>query len=359
MLPAQQGDALWIEYGDAGAPHRILVDGGTSPTAPVVAERVARLAPDDRRFELLIVTHIDTDHIGGVLRLLDDDLGLEFGDVWFNAWRHIETVQADRLGPVDGEILSVLLDASGWPWNQAFGSGPAVVAPEGGLPRHDLPGGLRLTLLSPGPDQLLALRREWAKVVQDAGLDPADPDRAREVLERLAARKGVQLDRLGDERLDVEALAASEFDPDRAVANGSTIAVLAEFDGASAILAGDGFPEVITANVARLLQERGTQRLAVDACKLPHHGSMHNVSNELLSLLSCGRYLFSSSGAIFGHPDTEAVARVVVNGGTGPELLFNYRTEHNAVWDDAELRAEFGYRTTFPEAGAPGLVVDL
>jgi hypothetical protein len=107
------------------------VDGGTSPTAPVIAERVARLAPDDRRFELLIVTHIDTDHIGGVLRLLDDDLGLEFGDVWFNAWRHLETVQADRLGPVDGEILSVLLDASGWPWNQAFGSGPAVVAARG------------------------------------------------------------------------------------------------------------------------------------------------------------------------------------------------------------------------------------
>jgi hypothetical protein len=48
-----------------------------------------------------------------------------------------------------------------------------------------------------------------------------------------------------------------------------------------------------------------------------------------------------------------------VNGGTGPELLFNYRTEHNAMWDDVELRAEFGYRTTYPEGGAPGLVVDL
>ena len=36
MLPAQQGDALWIEYGSAAKPHRILVDGGTPPTVEQV-----------------------------------------------------------------------------------------------------------------------------------------------------------------------------------------------------------------------------------------------------------------------------------------------------------------------------------
>jgi len=29
MLPARNGDALWIEYGDAESPRRIIVDGGT------------------------------------------------------------------------------------------------------------------------------------------------------------------------------------------------------------------------------------------------------------------------------------------------------------------------------------------
>jgi hypothetical protein len=125
------------------------------------------------------------------------------------------------------------------------------------------------------------------------------------------------------------------------------------------VLAGDGFPDVMAPNVARLMQERQSQRLAIDAFKLPHHGSMHNISNDLLSLVSCGRYLFSSSGAIFGHPDREAVARVVVNGGSDPELLFNYRTEINEVWDDAGLMDEFEYRATYPADGARGLIVDL
>jgi beta-lactamase superfamily II metal-dependent hydrolase len=360
MLPAQHGDALWIEYGNPDAPRRILVDGGTSPTAAIVRGRIAALAPADRRFELLIVTHIDTDHVGGILRLLAEDAGAEFGEVWFNAWRHLQAVpETSRLGPVDGEILSALLDRSGWPWNAAFDGGPVMVPADGPLPCHVLPGGMRLTLLSPGPEQLLALKHAWTEVVQEAGLDPADPGRTMGRLEELAARKGARLDRLGAGDIDVEGLSEAVFDPDRAVANGSTIAVLAEYEGASIILGGDAFPEVIESNIARLLRERGTRKLTVDACKVPHHGSRHNASDDLLGLLSCRRYLFSTSGRIFGHPDEEAVARVILRGGSDPELLFNYRTSQNAVWDDRALRDRLGYRTVYPAEGAEGLVVDL
>jgi beta-lactamase superfamily II metal-dependent hydrolase len=361
MLPAQQGDALWIEYGDPAAPRRVLVDGGTSRTAAVVRERIEALAPTDRRFELLIVTHIDTDHVGGVLRLLaDQPPGLAFDDVWFNAWRHLETVpESSRLGPIDGEILSVLLDHAGWPWNAAFDGGPVMVPADGPLPVRELPGGLRLTLLSPGPQQLLSLRREWARVVQDAGLDPGEPGRHRETLDALAARKGVRLDRLGEGEIDLEARADEPFEPDPSKANGSTIAVLAEFEGASIILAGDAFADVLARTIARLAGERGTRRLAVDAFKLPHHGSTHNVSDELLSVVACSRYLFSTSGAIFGHPDEQAVARVILHGGRDPELLFNYRSDHSTPWEGRELRDRHGYRTVYPAPGTGGLAVDL
>ena len=32
MLPAENGDCLWIEYGEENSPHRILIDGGTHGT---------------------------------------------------------------------------------------------------------------------------------------------------------------------------------------------------------------------------------------------------------------------------------------------------------------------------------------
>ena len=42
--------------------------------------RIAGLPAGERRFELLVVSHIDNDHIGGVLPMLEDEeLGLEFG----------------------------------------------------------------------------------------------------------------------------------------------------------------------------------------------------------------------------------------------------------------------------------------
>jgi len=71
MLPAQQGDALWIEYGDPTSPHRVLIDAGTPPTYQVVRDRIRQLPEGARDIELFIVTHIDTDHIGGAIDITD------------------------------------------------------------------------------------------------------------------------------------------------------------------------------------------------------------------------------------------------------------------------------------------------
>ena len=108
MLPAEQGDALFIEYGSARSPHRVLIDAGVRKTSGLVSARIAELPASKRHFDLLIVTHVDSDHIGGIPKLLaDPSLGVTFDDVWFNGWRHL---QPDRLGPVEGEIFSAQLD---------------------------------------------------------------------------------------------------------------------------------------------------------------------------------------------------------------------------------------------------------
>ena len=107
MLPARNGDALWIEYGDAQSPRRVIIDGGTEGSfEDGLRARIAALPEDERNFELLVVTHVDSDHIAGVLELIRDDaLGAKFGDIWFNAWRHLPGV-LEGLGPVEGELLT-------------------------------------------------------------------------------------------------------------------------------------------------------------------------------------------------------------------------------------------------------------
>jgi hypothetical protein len=179
-------------------PHRILIDCGTSPTyRRHLQAKLTELRPYPY-LELLIVTHIDTDHIGGVLKLLDaPPQGLRVGQIWFNAWRHIAHDSLDLLGPVDGEILSRQLDKLGWKWNSSFRSkdrSARVPQPGRRLPSYRLPGGMKLTVVSPGIEQLRLLREEWRTVVEDGGLAPGIPSQA---LVDKARRKGARIDLLG------------------------------------------------------------------------------------------------------------------------------------------------------------------
>jgi len=346
MLPAGHGDCLWIEYGDPKAPRRVLIDGGAAGTYKrALRERLRGLRENERRFELLVVTHIDADHITGILELLEDsETRFQARDIWFNGYRHLPDERPETLGPVQGERLTDLLVKR--PWNREFKEAAVVVQADGDLPRLQLEGGLVLTLLSPTPGKLADLKPEWEKEVRKAGLDPNQP-RPGEV----ESPEGFDL--LGSP--DVEALAAEAFSEDSAKANGSSIALLAEFEGRRLLLTGDAHPGIMTAAIKRLA---GGGRLAVDACKLPHHGSKANVNRQFLQALDCRKWLFSTNGAYFRHPDRQTVARVIKWGGAQPELGFNYRTQYNDVWDGKPLREQYGYKVSYPASDAEGIVLE-
>lgn len=370
MLPAQQGDALWIEYGPGDHPHRILIDAGTSPTGAVVRQKIEDLPEEDRTFDLFIVTHVDTDHIGGVLKLLSAlPAGTTFTEVWFNERRHLERMAESTLGALDGEILGSFLDtleqAHASEWNRRFAPGPAFVPDhDGPPPSFELPGDMKITLLSPDPHQVDVLRDAWAQELEENNLDPNAPDYA-DRLSEVMHKKGVQPPSvLGDEdTMTVDELADQAFVQDDSPANGSTIAVLAEHDGKSALLTGDAIPTVLVASVKRLLDDRHLTELAVDAVKLPHHGSKNNIDDELLGSLVSPRWLFSTNGMQHHHPDLAAVARVVrANKGRGATICFNYPKEANpkaARWDDVVIKEDFGYETLYADDDVGGLPIDL
>jgi beta-lactamase superfamily II metal-dependent hydrolase len=345
MLPAGHGDCLWIEYGDPGNPRRVLIDGGTKGTYKRALRPKLRALPEDQReLELFVVTHIDADHIGGSLELLaDEETRFRAKDVWFNGYRHLPHEAPDTLGPIQGERLTDLLVKPERRWNCAFDKAAVVVPPNGGLPRIELDGGLVLTLLSPTPDRLANLKDKWEEEVLKAGLDPNRPRP-----EEVESPEGFQL--LGGPP-DVDELVRMPFSEDTAAANGSSIAMLAEYEGRRLLLAGDAHPSILKAGLDRFSPGG---KIALDACKLSHHGSKSNVSPGLLRALDCKVYLFSTNGAYFKHPDREAVARVIKLGGPQPELTFNYRTDTNAIWDSKPLRDAHGYTVSFPTAQEAG-----
>ena len=112
VLPAGHGDALVITYGPADAPSRVLIDGGTLGSyATGLRQYIEDLPSDQRHFELFVVTHVDTDHIDGAILLMRDryDLGVTFGEVWFNDSARIEKLR----GAKQGELLARMLVTKG------------------------------------------------------------------------------------------------------------------------------------------------------------------------------------------------------------------------------------------------------
>jgi len=360
MLPAGRGDCLWIEYGDPEGPHRILIDGGIHGTSRILRERIEALPEEDRRFDLLVITHIDFDHIAGILPLLrDPPRGLQFDDVWFNAWQHLPGAPR-RLSSKQAEVLSTLIEGRRYPWNRSFG-GKAVTIGDDGEPLAvpPLSGGMHLTLLGPTRHRLAALRLVWELEIREAGLKPGQ---AGETLEAAAAKRRKRR-LMGELTTDVEALASSRFSPDSSEANGSSIAFLAKYDGKSCLFTGDAFAGDVLGAIHGLAAREGKTEFAVNALKLSHHGGHKNTSRELIDALVCDRFLISTDGTIYEHPDRESVARVIVHGrklGT-PELCFNYRSEDNRLWDDETLAGSTrrGYRRSFAPEGDTGLAVDL
>ena len=387
MLPAAHGDCLWIEYGNGSEVHRILIDGGPAHAYPALRERILHLPAGERRFDLLVVTHIDADHIEGIIRLLLDAETLEcsFDRIWFNGAPQLRNDLPDpageALGSLQGEFLSLLIGdyeqrTGRAVWNAGL-PGPLVAVDRKAraLPTAELPGGCRLTLLSPDHQRLLDLKDNWDKELVKARLVSGDETELRRRLEQSRNLRPLG-DVLGEEEdplLGPRAVAAEpgfadvlggepgeEATPgcDKSLANGSSIALLLDFPVDASeprspktrlLLAGDAWPGVIADSLDRLVAPG--KRLAVDALKLPHHGSIANVDDRLLARLACANYLISTSGAVFCHPHARAVELLLEkHAGRGrPKLYFNYRSPTTAPWSDPEDQAQRKYDASLPE----------
>lgn len=385
MLKAAWGDCLWIEYGDRTKPFRILIDGGITATYKSVKQRVLDLPEGKRHIDLFVITHVDEDHISGSVKLLGrlNELGLTFGDIWFNGYEHMQKMQEeaaeddDLLGGLQGEFLSALIEKRQLNWNKAFDGEVIVVRKNAELPVANLPGKMKLTILSPTRQNLIDLIPEWNKNLEETPIrDDRSLDTVLDVLDKRAAlrpeddfddRMGKRVEIEINNDQDIKKAGQLQFTEDKAEANGSSIAFLMEYKDPEderekkCLMTGDAFPSVIKKSLERLPSYDGS-KIKVDLLKVSHHGSRNNTSEDLLKLLNCTHYLFSSSGQKFYHPDKDAVARVLIHGRgqSKPQLYFNYVNEFNETWNNKKLaQGTYKYDAHYIDDASDAVVIEL
>lgn len=358
MLPARHGDALLVEYGRGETTRRFLVDGGPIRAYPELVDRLNDLPDGERGLELVVVSHVDTDHIEGLIRLFAERRSrwpIEPADIWFNGWRHME--ESQDLGGREGDFLSALLHRRAFDeWNKAFHRNAVVVTPGRPLPEVVLEGGMKITLLSPDATRLQRMAGKWEKDVQKFGLEPGDLDAAWDQL--VKATRFHPEDGLLGGPADFDATLTRQLTPDASKANGSSIAFLAEFEGRSCLFLADAHARVVCDSLKKLIPP-GQKRLKVDAFKMSHHGSRANISKELLSLVDAEHFLVSTNGDIHGHPDRAALEAVIRWSVRKPTFWFNYRNARTTGWETGEAPLEGDYAMRHPDEGEEGITLAL
>lgn len=342
-LPAREGDCLIMSYGaDGDRVRHVVIDAGHASTGRALAVRLRDDGID--RIEVLVVTHVDADHIEGTLDFIKGVADrVEIGDVWFNGWKHLD--DREELGPAQGEDLTALIETLSW--NGIVGGRAIRVADDGSPVRlPDLPGGLAMTVLSPDRDKLLRMQPVWERECRKAGIVPGEGR-----TDEPTTPPGLE-----SYGFDLEELEGRVTPRDGAPANGTSIALLAEFGERRVLLGADAHPDLLTASLRRFGEG---EPVRLDLMKVPHHGSQANVTRELLEAVDCREFVVSTDGTKFHHPDEVAIARIIASRTDGVRLWFNYRQPRTQVWEDRlGLAPDHPFECEFADDGG-SVVVDL
>lgn len=310
-IKAKHGDSLLLFAKGA----TVLIDGGPSGVYNQFLhdqlKALDRDGEDQPRIDLMMVSHIDADHIDGILDLTADLIEAREEDreplvridrAWHNSFSDMiakeeETSSAsvkaeaasvasafDELIDIglaaddsnlvlssvaQGRQLRLDLKALNVDVNKRFDN---RVALQDGAPEPWTSGDLSVTVIGPTQSELDDLRKEWKK----------------------------QLKKILEAEGPASVAAAQKLD--KSVSNLASIVVIAEAGGKTALLTGDARGDMILAWLENTGKLQPGGSVHFDIVKLPHHGSDRNVSPEFFERVKADHYVACGNG---GHGNPE------------------------------------------------------
>lgn len=319
FLHASHGDCIFLRHEQDGKIFNLLIDGGPAETfgqlngyAKPLRLLLEELKANGEIIDLAVITHVDDDHIGGVLAAMsfDDYLPSLVKEFWFNSYGLISSAieQASdsknevagiagtetKTSITQGVTLEEKLNKLNW-YNQVIHNEvPPIIR-----------SGLEFTILSPSIKTLSRLGKTW-----EHEFPPTDKKTAKAE---------------SDHKFPFSHfLSEDSFKSDRSIPNGSSIAFILKIGDLTLLLLADSY----ASTVERKLKSLGyspANPLECSIVKISHHGSKGNTSQKLLSLIASQKYVISTDGSIFGHPDKRTIARIM-SAHEDNHVYFNYES---------------------------------
>jgi beta-lactamase superfamily II metal-dependent hydrolase len=368
LFAAAQGDGLLLRHGTEAAPRFMLIDGGAGGTwVDALEPRLKELGAGDPfghalRLELIMVSHLDDDHINGIVGLVTSQVDLEDEKqpvtikseaLWVNVFDEltgstesetgsVSSAAADSIGASmtaasgpessaviasipQGRRLRDLARRLKIPLNNPFHSG---LVSSGDVPDRVTFGEIEVQILGPSQKRLQDLRKKWTDYLK------------------------------AHQAKDKDAIAKSAAYVDRSVYNLSSIIAMVRQGSKQVLFTGDARGDDIISGLteANLLRNG---KIHVDVLKVPHHGSARNVTEEFFRQVTANHYVICSDGTD-DNPDQKMLEMLrAARKGKDYHLWFSYRLDRLDKFVADSHRAGEIFKASFRKDEDPSLIVDF
>ena len=350
---SDKGDCLLLT--NTAGTARILVDGGMPVSYDAhVAAAMGKLQVAKKALDIVYVSHIDEDHIGGVLKMLDDEAAWrvkefqknnpkiktptvprppKIKEIWHNGFGEMLQKKAkpivdalSAMAPVlAGSDLAEIRREALKQSDLVTSVGQAIEVSRRISPKQlNIPlnpradgklmmlrknqkpiklGGLTITIIGPTEAHLEKLRSDWKKFLDSvkgkAQLKKIQ-DAARRTEELLGASEFDNL--VSSLRLQAEMFGnPKEVTPP----NLASLTLLVEDDSDSLVLTGDARGDQIVEGLKQAGRLNGGT-IEVGVMKVPHHGSENNIDSDFVEAVIARDYVFCGNG-FSENPNTKVI----------------------------------------------------
>ncbi|OUD12218.1 ComEC/Rec2 family competence protein [Thioflexithrix psekupsensis] len=319
FLPAGYGDAILISFDGKN----IFVDGGTKKN--YLHKSIQKIKSNKQLIDLMVLTHIDSDHIGGFIGILkNEEDGRLVQKVWFNSLDKANFIPSftdsnetsARQGVTFQDRVKELAKENKLTYDdQIF----IEAKPE----KFEIFPHLEVNILSPTKEKLDILASSILESVSET--------------RETATKTRINF-------CTIEQLAQYEFKKDSSPTNAASIVLLLTYkEEYKFLLLADADIELVTNSLINLGYSK-KNKLKINFVKLSHHGSKNNLNQAFLELIDTDTFVILTNAGKHGHPDTETLCKIIMNPernlGKKINFFLNYDSVYNSLKDNPVFEPE-------------------
>ncbi len=371
-FPARGGESILIRL-DGINKTNILIDCGYKSTYKLIKQELIKIKEREEKLDLLVLTHIDNDHINGARSVLQDYIEgniCDISEIWINDYFRICNLKIDNNDEGNLESLELLrriikqkypIDPQEYgdknvgykeanilteylsnikvkdKINSKFSGEPIYIEDKDNLKNITINEDIEITLIGPRKKILIDLIEEWNEYLHEKGFN-------NEITKSEELARAFELFYINNMNQDLEINSKStncttqlksiddivlfnEFKLENI--NRSSISFILKFHDKTFLFLGDSSPVDYDEVLSYISKQNEDKKITFELVKVSHHGSKFDTSNDLFNYITSKRYLILTNGNGYDHPDLEAIAKIILNQNDKKEILFNYR--HNKV----------------------------